>query len=167
MRSLLSIPVPFIPYAFASMVIFALILVADLVLVAFSKSFRRKQLTAFLVPIGIIVLSLVGYYSALSYYIPHQIIILGFITVTTGTAIPILYAERSLLGTTRARLLLSFSGLVEFALGLNRLSSFTYFYPFSDVVLVIVFSTVGTYSIAASALSACAQKIRDSLTQKL
>ena len=60
------------------------------------------------------------------------------------------YAARNLLSKTAVRILLFVSGWVELALGLNRLPSFVYFYPFYDVVLLIVFATIGIYSIVIS-----------------
>jgi hypothetical protein len=63
-----------------------------------------------------------------------------------------LYAARRLLNNTIARIALFISGWIELALAVNRLPSFRYFYPFNDVVLVIVFATIDSCSIATSIL---------------
>lgn len=140
------------PNAFFYIVAFAAILAMVLVLVAISKSFRKLYLVALLIPVGIVELSIVSYYSADSYYIPHEVFFIGFGTITCGAAIPMLYAARRLLNNTITRIALFISGWIELALAVNRLPSFRYFYPFYDVVLVIVFATIGSCSIATSIL---------------
>jgi len=138
------------PNALVYIVAFAIILAAVLLLAAISNSFRKLYLATLLIPIGIFELSIVEYYISNAYYIPHEIFIICFGTVTSGIVIPLFYAARNLLSKTAVRILLFISGWVELALGLNRLPSFVYFYPFYDVVLLIVFATIGIYSIVIS-----------------
>ena len=147
-----SIPVPIMPNGLFYIVAFAAILAMVLALMGISKSFRKLYLAASLIPMGIMELSIVSYYSANSYYIPHQVFIIGFATITTGATIPVLYAARNLLDKTIARIVLFFLGLVGLLLAVDYLPSFRYFYPFIDVVVVIVSATVGIYFIVASVL---------------
>ena len=147
-----SIPVPIMPNGLFYIVAFAAILAMVLALMGISKSFRKLYLATSLIPMGIMELSIVSYYSANSYYIPHEVFFISFATITCGAAIPVLYAARRLLNNAIARISLFFSGWIELALAVNWLPSFRYFYPFYNVVLVVVFATISSCSITASIL---------------
>ncbi len=147
-----SIPVPIMPSSFFYIVVFTVILAMVLVSVMISKSFRKLYLATFLIPIGIIELSIISYYSSNSYYIPHQVFMVSFATITTGIIIPVLYATRSLLNKTVARIMLFSLGLIALLLAFDWLPSFKYFYPLSDVIFVIVSATIGIYFIVTSIL---------------
>ncbi len=121
------------------------------VLVAFSKSFRRLQLAAFLIPIGVIEFSFVGYYYAsILYHIPGEASFFCFVTIISGIIIPILFAARSLLSKTVVRMLLFVSGWVEIAIGARALFPVWFTPSFFDFLSGIGLATVGIYSIVVS-----------------
>ncbi len=150
MQMFLSIAMPVMSMLYVF--VFAAILIMVLALVAISKSFRRFHLVALLIPIGIIEVAIISYYSANSYYISHQVYLISYGTITSGITIPVLYAIRSLLNKTVARIMLFSLGLIALLLAIDWLPSFKYFYPLSNVIFVIVSATIGIYFIVTSIL---------------
>jgi len=159
MRALLSIPVPILPNAFLYEVAFVSILGVVLELVAAFPLLRRLQFATVLVFIGMVESSIIA---NLGYATPAGVFVIIFVTIISGIIIPIFYVTRKLLSRKGVRLLLVFSGCVEFALGAISLL-YARWGIYNEYVLSIfrengellflgsMLATIGVYSFAVGA----------------
>ena len=173
MHAFLSLPAPVLPNAFLYEVIFASILGVVLALVAMFPLLRRRQFAAILILIGISEFFIFAYYGY--YTIPVEVFIISFVTIISGIIIPIFYVTRKLLSKKGVRLLLIFSGCVEFALGAISLL-YARWGIYNEYVLSIfrengellflgsMLATIGAYSFAVGA-SAFATKPKNMATK--